>query len=319
MSLGKAKTIKVAAVQCLSENGKIKENLKRALNYIEEAAAKGAELVLTPEFLPTGYIFDKSIWTAGEPTDGITVQWLREHSKRLGVYIGTSFLEAEGMDFFNTFVLTSPDGTDAGRVRKERPSFFEAFFTWGDVSDHIIETDLGRIGVGICYENHLEYMPRLVHKHSPDLILMPHSAPIPEQNFFVSQENVRIWHEMLKTVPRYYAEAFGIPIVMTNKCGPWKSPLPFIPMKQNSKFPGLSAIVDSDATVKAQLGDEEGVLIEDVVLDPERKTSEMPPVHGRWAREMPWKSNLFRVVEAAGSIWYRHNKERKRRVVEIST
>lgn len=315
----KIKTLKVAAVQCLSENGKIEANLERALKYVKVAAEKGAKLILLPEFLPTGYIFTPAIWDAGEPTNGTTVQWLREHSKRLGVYMGTSFLEADGLDFFNTFVLTTPDGKDAGRVRKETPASFEAYFTKGDRSDHIIETDIGKIGVGICYENMLAYTPELMYTHSADLLLMPHSAPSPQANFFMPRKMIDTWDSILKDQPRYYADTLGIPTVMTNKCGPWSSPLPGLPMKQKASFPGFSAIADSDGKVKAQFDDEEGVLVDEVTLDPSRKTGTKPLTCGRWSQELPWSINTFRLVEALGRSWYRRSWERKRRAMEISS
>jgi N-carbamoylputrescine amidase len=172
MTKENVRKINVAAIQMESKNGLIKANLEHALPFIDEAAEKGAELIVLPEFMPTGYIFTKAIWDAGEPGEGLTVQWLKEHSKRLGVYLGTSFLEADGEDFFNTFVLTTPEGKEAGRVRKQTPAAFEAYFTKGDPGSHVIETDFGKVGVGICYENMLSYMPRLMYTHSVDIMLM---------------------------------------------------------------------------------------------------------------------------------------------------
>jgi N-carbamoylputrescine amidase len=92
MAEDSARKLRVAAVQMESKNGLIKANLEHALPFVDEAVKKGAKLIVLPEFMPTGYIFTKAIWDAGEPKDGLTVKWLKEHSKRLGVYLGTSFL-----------------------------------------------------------------------------------------------------------------------------------------------------------------------------------------------------------------------------------
>jgi hypothetical protein len=52
---------------------------------------------------------------------------------------------------------------------------------------------------------------------------------------------------LLKSLAPYYAGLLGIPAVMANKCGPWISTVPgFSSLKQEPKFAGLSAIVDSD-------------------------------------------------------------------------
>ena len=122
----KVKTLRVAVVQMESKNGNIIANLNHATEFINQAAAKGAELILLPELMSTGYIFSTEIWDAAESKNGPTEKWMKSSSARLGVWIGTSYLEADGEDFFNTFVLTAPNGKIAGRVRKQKPAGPEA-------------------------------------------------------------------------------------------------------------------------------------------------------------------------------------------------
>jgi N-carbamoylputrescine amidase len=88
---------------------------------------------------------------------------------------------------------------------------------------------------------------------------------------------------------------------------------------QVSFFPGFSAIADSDGTLKAQLGNEEAVIVEDVILDPSRKTHSKPACKGRWAGDFPWGIKIWRQVEAMGSTWYRFSSERKKKAREISS
>ncbi len=320
MTREKTRTIRVAAVQMASKNGLVEANLEHAASFVEQAAQKGAKLIILPEFMPTGYIFTKAIWDAGEPKEGPTVKWLKENSKKLGVWIGTSFLEAEGENFFNTFVLTNPGGEEAGRVRKQTPACFEAYFTKGDAGPHVIYTEFGKVGVGICYENQLAYLPQLMHRQSVDLMLMPHSAPTPAQSSFFPRKQAEFYNNVLKELTPRYARLFGIPTIMVNKCGPWQTPLPGLPFAyQDSSFPGLSAIVDSDGVIKAQLRDEEAVIVEDITLDPARKTGEQPQCHGHWSMKLPWAINLFRLVEAVGGMWYSMSSDRKKRAREISS
>ena len=170
-----------------SKNGQVEANLKKARHLIDQAAQKGAKLIALPEFMPTGYTFTKTIWDAGEPKDGPTVKWLKDNSKKLGVYLGTSYLEAEGDNFFNTFVMTNPDGSEVGRVRKQTPAIFEAFFTKGDLNPHVFDTEIGKVGVGVCYENQFSFIPKIMQQQSVDLLLMPHSAPTPEQSLLFSK------------------------------------------------------------------------------------------------------------------------------------
>lgn len=314
-----ARILRVAAVQMESKNGLIEANLEHAAGFIEQAAEKGAELILLPEFMPTGYAMSKAIWDAAEPKEGQTVKWLKENSKRLNAWLGTSFLEADGDDFFNTFVMTTPDGEEAGRVRKQTPAVWEAFFTKGDASPHVIDTEFGRIGVGICYENFHCYLSQMMYHQSVDMMLMPHSAPTPMQNPLCTREYVEWYDDVHRECTQRSARLLGVPAIMANKCGPWQTPLPRPFPPQNSSFPGLSAIADSDGTVKAQLGNKEGVIVKDVTLDPSRKTHAPPQCWGRWAIKVPWQTKLFRAMEAFGRLSYSSSSERKRRARGISS
>jgi len=304
----KNRVVRVAAVQMESKNGLVEANLEHATPLVEQAAREGARLILLPEFMPTGYIFTTAIWDGAEPTNGLTVQWLKANSKRLGVWLGTSFLEADGEHFFNTFVLTTPEGGEAGRVRKQTVAAFEAFFTKDGPGPHVMDTELGKIGVGICYENQLSYIPQIMYRESADLLLMPHSYPIIAQMMFSLGE----------LAPRY-ARLLDIPSIVCNKCGRWQAVYPGLPFyKADSRFPGLSTIADSDGSIKAQLKDEERVIVADVTLEPGRKTRQAPQGHGRWAGKGPWARNGSRAVEAVGKLYYTLSLERKRRALRIS-
>jgi N-carbamoylputrescine amidase len=314
MTEEKGKTFRVAAVQMISENGNIEKNLAHATTFVEEAAQKGAKLIVLPEFMATGYELTKIIWNSGEPKNGPTMKWLKENSKRLGVYLGASYLEADGEDFFNTFVLTNADGEEAGRIRKQTPASMEACFTKGESGSHVIDTKLGKIGVGICYENWLSYMPQLMHSNSVDIMLMPSSAPtFPPSKFMKSF--VDGYNSILKSLPTYYSKLLGIPIISINKCGLG----PVLPMlSQGSRFPGFSAITNADGSLKVQMGDEEGVIVEDVTLDATLKVKTPPVCRGRWALDVPMMIKPAPFNEAILGIYYTMSSERKRRARVIS-
>jgi N-carbamoylputrescine amidase len=180
--------LRVAAVQMESKNGLVEANLQHATPLVNRAAGMGARLILLPELMAAGYVYTAAIWNGAEPGGGPTVKWLQETSRKLGIWLGTSFLEADDEYFFNTFVLTMPDGREAGRVRKQTPAFSEAYFTRGHAGPHVLQTELGRVGVGICYENQLAYTPRTMCRESADLLLMPHSMPIMMQSFFFNRQ-----------------------------------------------------------------------------------------------------------------------------------
>ena len=257
-----AKSLRIAVVQMKSSDHDVEANLKRAGTFAEKAAAQGAQLVLFPEFMPTGSYLSFDTWESAEPSQGKTVQWLKSTSGRLGVWLGTSFLEADGADFYDTFVLTTPQGREAGRVRKQVPAEAEAYFFRGSSGSHVIDTAIGKIGVGICAESYYCFLASEMRQHSADLILMPHAAPDMSESGGLPQPpgtRLALW----------YAKKLGVPVAMVNKVGrSYKPP----PNEIKGFYPGLSAIVDSDGTVLQSMDDKEGIGIAEITLDPQRKT-----------------------------------------------
>jgi len=301
------RTICAAAVQMASQEGAILANLEHATLLVDRAARAGAQLVLLPEFMPGGYLWDRRIWQTAETKAGPTINWLRESSARLGIWLGTSFLETDGKDFFNTFVLSSPEGAVAGQVRKQFPSMGEAFFFKGEPGSRVIETALGKIGVGICFDAHTIQIARLMARQSIDLMLMPHSYSIPTvPTKDVSEADITRMKNNLRDMAHYYARLLGVPAVSVNKCGPALAPKP-----EGYVFPGLTRIVDSDGKVQARLKDEEGFVTARVKLDPSRKIQTSPHAYGRYIYPGPAGRVLFGLVEGAGQLWYSLSSDRR--------
>ena len=257
------KKLRVAVVQMRSRDHDIEGNLQRATEFARQAAAKGAVFVLFPEMMPTGSYLSSDTWDSAEPSSGKTVQWLRSTSQLLHLWLGTSFLEADGDDFFDTFVLTSPSGAEAGRVRKQIPAGPEAYFFRGEVGPHVIATAIGRIAIGICAENYYCFLASEALKKSADFIVMPHSSPdMTESGGLSSPPGTHL--------ASWYAARLGIPVAMVNKVGPsYKPP----PNEIKGRFSGQSAIVDSDGRVLESMNDQEGIAVADLTLDPRRKTT----------------------------------------------
>lgn len=299
------KTIKVAAVQMQCEAGAVDANLAQAAGLVEAAANQGARLVLLPELTPGGYLLTEQIWDSADPFNGCAVAWLKSTACRLGVYLGMSFVEAEGDDFYNSFALATPGGEIAGRVRKNPPASVEAYFFRAGNDRHYIDTELGRIGVGICYENLLHERIVELHAASVDLVLQPSSAATPTATFPIRKRDGETFERMLAGIPAHYARTLGVPVVFANKCGPLVSPLPGGFPAQRTHFPGLSAIADADGSLACQLGSEPGIAVAEVTLDPARKLQAAPRAHGRWALPVPWYAFLWPLTQRLGESSYR--------------
>lgn len=285
-----------------------------ATQMAEQAQMQGAQLVLFPEFMPQGYLLTSALWDAAEPFDDVTTRWLSETSRRLGIYIGTSFLEVRNGQFLNTFVLTDPLGKILGMVRKRNPSMWEAYFFKGERGNPYIDTDLGRIGVGICFDNHTYEIANAIRQSNIDLMLMPHSYCTPTQSTkMTSQADIDRLNGLPGQVAHLYNEWFGVPVLMCNKSGAWDSPVPDTTLgtPKDFRFSGRSVLLDADGTVRGELGDEETVLIGTVKLDPSLKKQTRPPKYSRYIYPGSPGREIIRLMEFRGSLSYNFSKLRK--------
>lgn len=313
-------TLRVAAVQLACEPGAFDRNTARAGALVEDAARQGARLVLLPELMPGGYVLTEDLWATAEPFDGATLSWLKSLATRLDLYVGTSFLEACGEDFFNTFVLVGPDGRVAGRVRKNPPASFEAYFFRAGDDPHWFDTPLGRLGVCICFENALYERYLEWQTAGVDLLLRPFSGASFQAKFPVRQRDVEQLDGILRDSTPETARLCGIPVVLSNKVGRLRTPLPAGFPAQDVEFPGFSAVADSDGTLLAQLpSGVEGVAIGTVHLDPARKRrTPVPRQHGRWTTKFPWWSFIWVWTQRLGERAYARSTRRRARARAIA-
>ncbi len=214
----------------------------------------------------------------------------------------------------------SPDGEVSGRVRKSPPASFEAYFFRAGDDTHWFDTPLGRIGVGICFENALYERYLELHAAGIDLYLRPFSGASFEAKFPVRQCDVDMLNGALRDGTAETARSMGIPVLMANKVGRLVTALPAGFPSQDIEFPGFSAIADSDGTLLAQLeSGAEGVVVGTVTLDPARKqVQQAPKAHGRWTAKMPWWSVIWLLTQKLGERSYQRSARRRERASRAS-
>ena len=310
------RTISVGAVQMKCAPGMVKQNINHAEELVRRAADKGATFILLPELMPSGYMLVEELWNTAETINGYVVEWLLATAKRFCVYLAFSFLEVEGEDFYNSFVLSNPEGEWLGRVRKNPPASVEAYFYKAGSDSHVIETELGRIGVGICYENLLYDQMCFFRRENVDLVLFPAAAGRPKE--FIPGD-IKRFDEMLIKSRAIFSQTLGVPVVMANQVGPLETELPGNLPYLKSSFPGLSSIVDSDGTVKEELGDEEGVIVSDVCIRANHEHGAPPKKYGRmWGVPVPWYAFVWPLSQKWGEKSYATNPRRRQRALAVS-
>jgi N-carbamoylputrescine amidase len=264
--------LEIAAVQVQSQPGEIDANFKHATPLVEQAAAQGATLVVLPELFSCGYVPNRTVWDSAEPADGPSARWFAGIARRLGIYVGGGMVETDGKDFFNAFILAGPDGRIAGRAYKANA---EANVFKRDRNEHVIDTEIGRIGIGICADNQFANQLHQMHDRRVDLVLMPHAWPTPGKAAgLVSGADVASQQSRMIELPVLYARALGVPVVFVNQVGPLLPIGGILGRLMDTtiwSLRGQSRIVDSDGLVLGQLSNQEGVLVAAVAMDPARK------------------------------------------------
>lgn len=316
-------TLRVAAIQVESKLGCIEANHAHAAPFIEQAARDGAKLIILPELFAGGYMPNQDVWNSAEAEGGPTVRWLKKMSGELGIYLGAGLAETDGKDFYNVFVLTDPDGKVAGRAQKANA---ESYCFKRGKGSHIIETAIGKLGVGICADNHRTSFLKLMHTNCIDMMLMPHAWPTPyRQSGIVSGDDLENAGKKVEMLAELYARSLGVPVIFVNQTGPMGPMAGFfgkLMKPELFRLQGGSRIVDSDGKLKTYMGSREGVLVADVTLDPARKCYIEPKNYGGWLHpgSVLVRKVIFPVEGFIGTISYSlHMKRRRGKAGKCST
>ncbi|HEU4414739.1 MAG TPA: nitrilase-related carbon-nitrogen hydrolase [Candidatus Angelobacter sp.] len=173
-----ANFVTVAVVQAASVAFNRKQTLAKVLDLTQDAAKKGASLVLFPEAFVSGYprgldfgavvgarsdhgredfkrYFESAVEVPGRDT-----QTLSKAARSNSVYLVIGVIERERGTLYCCVLFFAPDGTLLGKHRKVMPTASERLiWGYGDGSTlPVFDTPYGRLGAVICWEN---YMPLL--------------------------------------------------------------------------------------------------------------------------------------------------------------
>lgn len=178
--------MKVGLVQLCSGDDPV-ANLAATRDLIAQAAAQGAEFVLTPEVtncVSQDRAHQRDVLQHEE--DDITLAGLRATARDLGIWlsIGSLALKTDGDDgrFANRSFLIDPTGAIMARYDKihmfdvdvsATETFREsAGFRPGDRAV-LAQTPFARIGLTICYDIRFAYLHRALAQAGADILLVP--------------------------------------------------------------------------------------------------------------------------------------------------
>jgi N-carbamoylputrescine amidase len=201
------------------------QNLERAIERIGRAAAQDARVVCLPELFRTQYFCqreDPALFDLAEPIPGPTTDRLAETARRLAVVIVASLFERRAAGVYhNTAVVLDADGGLRGLYRKmhipDDPLYYEKFyFTPGDLGFKAFDTQAGRIGTLVCWDQWYPEGARLTALQGAQVLFYPTAIgwhPDEKQEFGDAQHHA--WHVMHLA----HAISNGVYVAAVNRVG----------------------------------------------------------------------------------------------------
>lgn len=171
----KYSTIKVAVAQYGPMTDSYKVNLDMSINALSICANKGAELVVLPELCTTQYIMPSldDYNKFAEDIEGASLTEWKRMAADLNLHIVAGFLEMARGLLYNSAALISPQGL-VGVYRKSHLWEYEhQVFAPGDTGFMVWGTDLGRIGILICFDLRFPESARVLALRGADIICAP--------------------------------------------------------------------------------------------------------------------------------------------------
>ncbi len=170
-------------VQFVFEQEKVDANIRSAAGLVDDAVARGAELVVLPELWSIGYGLENPASFAEPQATNKTVKFMVEKAKEHKVYICGGYPElGEDGKAYNSAALISPEGEIILNHRKVllyTPVGEDKLWGAGECFD-VVDTPLGRIAILICYDGDFPESWRIVAANKgADLIIHPSAYESP--------------------------------------------------------------------------------------------------------------------------------------------
>ncbi len=201
------------------------KNLQRAVDRLHQASAKGAQIVCLPELFRTQYFCqreDAALFDLAEPIPGPTTTRLAEVAKQLRIVVVGSVFEkrAPGV-YHNSAVMIDADGSLRGIYRKmhipDDPLYYEKYyFTPGDLGFKAFDTQVGRVGTLVCWDQWYPEGARLTALQGAQVLFYPTAIgwhPDEKEQYGTAQ------YEAWQTIQRAHAIANGLYVCAVNRVG----------------------------------------------------------------------------------------------------
>jgi len=280
--------ITVAALQLELGAQDEAENIEAVSSLVEEAASRGAQVILPPELFDGPYFCkheDEALFSRAAPTaEHPNVRAMAKLAKKLGVAIPTSFFEKDGPHHYNTLAMIGPDGEVMGVYRKSHipdgPGYEEKYyFRPGNTGFKVWDVFGTRIGVGVCWDQWYPETARAMALMGAELLFYP--TAIGSEPYDASFDTSRMWQRAMQG----HSVSNCMPVIAANRIG----------TEDGQTFYGHSFITNEWGDKLVEFGrDEDGVLVATLDLDTAAKhragmgffRDRRPELYGRLAQDV---------------------------------
>ncbi|TCU62153.1 N-carbamoylputrescine amidase [Novosphingobium sp. PhB57] len=256
--------ITVAALQLALNSADEGENIAAVSALVEEAAARGAQIVLPPELFSGPYfckVEEEELFALARPTaEHPSVIAMKALAAKLKVVIPTSYFERDGHHYYNTLAMIGTDGEIIGTYRKSHipdgPGYEEKYYFRPGNDGFKVWDVLGtKVGVGVCWDQWYPECARVMALMGAELLFYP--TAIGSEPYDATLDTSRMWrramvgHSVSNCMPVIAANRIGV----ETECG------------TEQTFYGHSFITDEWGDYVAEFGKEEsGVLVSTIDL-----------------------------------------------------
>ncbi len=262
--------VTTAAVQ-MSVPGTREQSIEKAESLVRQASSRGARLVLLPELFETRYFCQERRYEYYELAlpveENPAVKRFTEVSAELGLVLPVSFYERSVNVLYNSIAMLD-SGRLLGVYRKTHipdDHFYQEkfYFTPGNTGFKVWDTSVGKVGVGICWDQWFPEAARCMAVLGAEILLYPTaigSEPI------IECDSSGHWRRCMQG----HSAANLMPVIAANRIGTEK----IKPCEENAfqsselTFYGSSFITDGTGDLaEAASKTEETVLLHEFDLD----------------------------------------------------
>ena len=166
--------MKIAVVQFRAEAFNPQGNRERAVGYVQDAARLGARLVVLPELAVSGYALDAArLNEVSEAFEGPTLDRWTSVASKLGVLIAGGFCEKSDGKLYNSAMLVGPNGPLLHYRKLHLFDQERRVFSPGDLGLPVAKTEIGTVGLCVCYDLRFVEVARLLALQGADLLVVP--------------------------------------------------------------------------------------------------------------------------------------------------